>query len=180
MTVNTQVIRILLRATTTSFVEIQDGLRIQVLPSFSYLPTCQKHHFAAFIADTAILVVWDDEPQQILDRVERLESALMKTIWGNESAYPEEEDEKKGANSLVSQLEGDPESMEEKSRRIVLMQPWLTAFTLFLSLAAIAAGYSQIAVEIFIDKNYIRLLFVLAIIPQFWLSLVCCSIILST
>ena len=67
MTVNTRVIKILLHLPTIcTYVEIQPGLRLQVLPDMSYLPRCQKHQFAAFIADRGILVVWEDEPKKLL------------------------------------------------------------------------------------------------------------------
>jgi hypothetical protein len=173
MTVNTRVIRILLHANTMPFVEIQKGLRIQVLPDISYLPRCQKHQFAAFIADSGILVVWDDEPKKILARIEKLEVALMKMIWGNESAYPEEMPaEKKEAYVEANELTGDAEAQEEKPRKLVLIQPVLTAFTLCLTVVAMGTGYRAIAIEIALDKNYLRILFVLAFIPQVWLSLV--------
>ncbi|KAJ9651380.1 hypothetical protein H2201_009278, partial [Coniosporium apollinis] len=55
---------------------------------------CQKHQFAAFIADRGILIVWDDEPKKLIGRVERLEQALVTMIWGNGDAYPEEKEEK--------------------------------------------------------------------------------------
>ncbi|KAF2427413.1 hypothetical protein EJ08DRAFT_699638 [Tothia fuscella] len=173
LTINTSVIRILLKANPHSFVEVQSGLRIQVLPNYTHLPNCQKHHFAAFIKTPPILVVWDDEPQQILARAEKLEKALMKKIWGNESAYPEEDEKKEILVSEGSDSEGDGdvEMGEEKPRRIVLVQAWLTGFTLFLCLIAIGAGYREIAVEVYVDGNYLRVLFILAIIPQFWLSL---------
>lgn len=171
MTVNTRVIRILLAANSYPFVEIEDGLRVQVLPSISYLPRCQKHQFAAFIADVGLLVVWDDEPKKILSRVIGIETALMNMIWGATSAYPEENEKKEPA---VDTQEYDPdlESFEEKPRRIVLMQAVLTAFTLALSLIALGAGWRNIAQEIAVDQNYIRVAFVAALIPQFWLSLV--------
>ena len=171
MTVNTRVIKILLHSNNMSYVEIQEGLRIQVIPDVSYLVRCQKHQFAAFVADWGVLIVWDDEPRNILSRVERLEAALMKKIWGNESTYPQEA-EKKGAQTVAADGGGDVEAAEEKTRHIVLMQSWLTAATLALTVTALGAGWRQIAVEIAVDKNYLRIVFLVAIIPQFWLALV--------
>jgi hypothetical protein len=173
MTVNTRVIRILLQANTLPYVEIQDGLRIQVLPDMTYLPRCQKHQFAAFIADCGMLVVWDDEPKKILARVEKIEAALMNMIWGNESAYPEEgSNEKKETTVNVDDLGFDQEAIAEKPRKIVLIQPTLTAFTLLAAIVAIGAGFREVALEIATDKGWIRLAFIAAIVPQFWVSLV--------
>jgi hypothetical protein len=173
MTVNTRVIRILLHANTMPFVEIQEGLRIQVLPNVTYLPNCQKHQFAAFIAESGLLVVWDDEPKKILARVEKLEKAVIKMIWGNESAYPDEAPvEKKEAYISTDELDGDPESLVEEPRKLVLIQPVIAAVTVCLAFGVLGLGYREIALEIATDQKYLRILFVLLFLPQFWLSLV--------
>lgn len=173
MTVNTRVIKILLHSNQLPYVEIQPGLRIQVLPDMSYLARCQKHQFAAFVADRGILIVWDDEPKKLVGRVERLEQALMKMIWGSGDGYPEEKEEKP-SQVQVQDAEGpDGEAVHvEKPRRIVLIQPVLTACTLILTIAAIGSGWRRVAIEIFVDHNYIRLAFAALIIPQMWLGLV--------
>lgn len=173
MTVNTRVIRILLHANQMPFVEIQEGLRIQVLPDVSYLPRCQKHQFAAFIADRGVLVVWDDDPKKILGRVERLETALMKMIWGNEGAYPEEDEKKEEVVITEEEIYADPENPgESKPRRVMLMQAFISAASIGLTIGVIGAGWRNIVIELMIDKNWIRLAFILAFVPQFWLALV--------
>lgn len=172
MTINTRVIKILLHTNEMPWVEIEPGLRLQVLPDISYLPRCQKHQFAAFIADRGLLVIWDDQPKKLLDRGEVLQEKLMKMIWGNQSAYPEEKEEKKGAEVVVQDMEIDPENMEpEKPRRIVLVQPIITACTLICTIVAIGSGWREVAIEIFVDHNYIRLAFALVVLPQIWLAL---------
>ncbi|OCK81960.1 hypothetical protein K432DRAFT_294338 [Lepidopterella palustris CBS 459.81] len=174
MTVNTRVIKIILHSNDMPYVEIQPGLRVQVLPDVSYLPRCQKHQFAAFIADRGILIVWEDEPKKLLERADRLQEALMKMIWGNESAYPEENPEKKEPVIEITDMdaEADPENQpEEKPRRIVLIQPVLGAATLILAIAAIGSGWRQIAIETYVDRNYIRAAFAAVALPQMWLAL---------
>ena len=174
MTINTRVIRILLHNNQMPFIEIQEGLRIQVLPDMSYLPRCQKHQFAAFIADRGVLVVWDDDPKKILGRIERFETALMKMIWGNQSAYPEEDEKKEDVEEEVKVVEGDPENPgESKPRKVMLLQAFITAFTVCMTIVVIGAGWRQIAIEIMTDHNWIRIAFILAFVPQFWLALVC-------
>ena len=174
MTVNTRVIRILLYNNTLPFIEIKDGLYLQVLPSLSHLPRCQKHQFAAFIADRGMLVVWDDDPKKILGRVERLEHALIKMIWGKQSMYPEEVDEKQEETKVeATEIDADPEDpAAEKPRRIMLWQAILTSFTVALAISALGLMWRQIAFETKTDHFYLRCLFALSIIPQFWLSLV--------
>ncbi|KAF2084273.1 hypothetical protein K490DRAFT_75932 [Saccharata proteae CBS 121410] len=172
MTVNTRVIKILLHNNSLPYVEIQKGLRVQVLPDMSHLPRCQKHQFAAFIADRGILVVWDDKPKALLERASHIEKALMEMIWKNESAYPEE-GEKKEPLYEEREVEGvDPESLDdEKPRRIMLIQPLLTACTCVLTMVALGSGWRNVAMEVQVDKSYIRLAFVLVILPQIWLAL---------
>jgi hypothetical protein len=175
MTVNTRVIKILLYNNIMPFNEIEEGLHLQILPTISYLPRCQKHQSAAFVADRGILVVWDDDPDKILGRVESLETALVNMIWDRELAYHEEikVEEKEEPNVQEAEVDSDLEDpTTEKPRPIVLLQAIYTAFTLGLTIATLGLGWRQIAFEISIDHVYLRLLFVLAIVPQFWLALV--------
>ena len=155
------------------FIEIKEGLHLQVLPSMSHLPRCQKHQFAAFIADRGILVVWDDDPRKIIGRAEKLEAALVKIIWGKQSIYPEEDEKKEEPNVDVTEVYADPEDpVAEKPRPIFLCQSFICATTVCLTIASLGMGWRQIAFEITVDHSYLRLLFVLAFVPQFWLSLV--------
>nr|POF01165.1 glucans biosynthesis glucosyltransferase h [Quercus suber] len=171
MTVNTRVIKLFLHNNDRPYVPLKNGLRLQVLPDISYLPRCQKHQFAAFIADRGILVVWDDEPRHLLDRAQKIEKALMEMIWDDD---PMGADEKKEANADVTDL-GSEDDVEmgtlEKPRQIILWQPILTAATLALAITALGAGWRNIAIETVVDHNYIRMAFIFAFIPQMWLGL---------
>ena len=71
----------------------------------------------------------------------------------------------------VEELEDD---LNEPPRRPVLIQAALTGFTLFLIIAAIGSGWRQIAIEVSVDKSYIRLAFAIAVPFQIWLALVSC------
>jgi hypothetical protein len=174
MTVNTKVMKILLQSNVMPYIEIKPGLRLQVLPDISSLSSCQKHQFAAFIADPGILVVWDDEPEKIISRAERLEAALLSMIWGEPGMTQEGQGKHDGSIlSLSETRDVDPEILaEEKPRRIVLMQSWVTAATLILTVSAIGAGWRQVAIEIAVDGGLIRILFILVFLPQAWLALV--------
>jgi hypothetical protein len=175
MTVNTRVIRILLYNNIVPFIEIEEGLHLQVLPSISYLPRCQKHQFAAFVSDRGLLIVWDDDPHKILGRVERLETALVKGIWDRKLAYHEENKKEEKEEPNVPEAEADSDLEDpttEEPRPIVLLQAIYTAFTLALTIATLGLCWRQIALEIATDHVYLRLLLLLAIVPQFWLALV--------
>lgn len=173
MTINTRVIKILLQSVDLPYVEIEPGLQLQVLPDILDLPRCQKHHFAAFIADRGILVVWEDDPQKLLDRAAVLQEKLVKMIWRDESPYNTEE--KKEFHPEIAILEDDDveSQTEEKPRRTVLFQAVLTSISIFLTIAAISGGWRKIAIEMSVDRDWRRLFFVLGVLPQIWLALVC-------
>jgi membrane glycosyltransferase len=173
MTVNTRVIKLFLHGNDRAFIPLKSGLRLQVLPDMSYLPRCAKHQFAAFIADRGILVVWDDEPRHLIKRAQDIEQALMKMVWKEEGEEEEISEKEKHAQINIDELGVDSEEAGalEKPRRIVLTQAITGAMTLCLMLVVMGTGWRKIALEIATDGSYIRIAFVLCIIPQMWLSL---------
>lgn len=180
MTVSTRVIKLFLRRQDLSYVPLQDGLRLQILPDITHLPQCQKHHFAAFMNDTATLIVWDDEPRNLLKRAEDIQQQLMAMIWQEDSPYQNEKQSGKESNGVsVTEFAVDSEhgymsqeDLTEKPRRIVLIQPILTGVTLFLIIAALGSGWRELVVELVVDKSWLRLAFLLVVPLQIWLGLV--------
>jgi hypothetical protein len=174
MTVNTRVIKLFLRRQDQSSISLTQSLKLQILPSINNLPQCQKHHFAAFIQDSAALVVWDDDPKHILERTRRLEKQLMAMVWKGESAYGEEKLEDAEESPRVSGEVGDeaPEDLVDKPRKIVLIQASITAATLAMIIAAIGGGFRRVAVEIMIDHTWLRLALIVVVPIQIWLGLV--------
>ena len=175
MTVNTRVIKLFLMRTDMAYVPLQDGLRLQILPNITYLPSCQKHHFAAFIHDTSLLVVWDDDPRHLLARAKNIENQLMEMIWNPEETAMDE----KRASGIVTDVPADgssgdvaTEDVVEKPRKLVLNQAVLCGCTLALLVAAIGSGWRQIAQEIAIDSSMLRIAFVAVVPLQMWLALV--------
>jgi cellulose synthase/poly-beta-1,6-N-acetylglucosamine synthase-like glycosyltransferase len=174
MTVNTSAIKILLSSQDQAHVELANGLSLQILPSIAYLPTCQVHHFAAFIQDTATLVVWGDDPTSIVTRVTKIEEQILTASLGSS---------KEGMMSmsnlsktvLVSekQIEDDDDARPRKEvpRRVAVFHAILTAFTLALMMTALGSGWRQIAVEIDYDHSYLRLAFIAVMPLQAWLGL---------
>ena len=171
MTVNTMLIKILLRHNSNvSFIEIQSGLRIQVLPDVTYLPRCRKHQFAAFITDPGILIVWDDKPDWITGRIEKLETELVKMVWGD-SAPLVDDDENLTKRPSISDDQEKVESQQE-SRRVVLVRPIISAATLTLTTVTMAVSWKYVAIEMVVNRTYVRAVILLAFIPQAWLALV--------
>src|ERR1700761_4808018 len=139
MTVSTGVVKLFLQDETLVHMPLESGLRLQILPSISALPDCQKHQFAAFVRTYNVLIVWDDDPNHILKRVQSIEEQLIRMVW------KEEFDDDGGAPPALSAVPstlnlhpGDQETSSQNPetilppRRIVLVQPIITAVTLIL------------------------------------------------
>jgi hypothetical protein len=155
---------------------LDSGLRLQILPDIFALQVCQKHQFAAFVRTHNILIVWDDDANHVLKRVQSIEDQLITMVWkdemdDNESAPPAFS----AASSSIS-LNADGSSLERGgeaavSPRIVLLQPIPTAITIILLIAAIGSGWRQVALEIKVDHNWMHLAFIVEVSFQYWLAL---------
>ncbi|OCT47489.1 Glycosyl transferase family 2 [Cladophialophora carrionii] len=178
MTVNTGVVKLFLQDETLTHMPLDSGLRLQILPTINALPDCQKHQFAAFVRTNNILVVWDDDPNHILKRVQSIEDQLISMIWKEE--FDDDASTPPALSAVPSTLNLSPNGNEASSqdherplapRRIVLVQPILTAFTLILLIAAIGSGWREIAIELKVDHNWTRLAFIAVVPFQCWLAL---------
>ncbi|KAK4453763.1 glycosyl transferase family group 2-domain-containing protein [Podospora aff. communis PSN243] len=183
MTVNTPVVRALLGSITQTnlgFVPLPDGLQVQILPTMDGLPRCQRHHFAAFIEDARLLVVWDDDPEKLLARVQNLEQRFIEIIWGKGDNEEDEEavtDEKKAKVPMQSihELDLTPEELEEAlakdTRPVKLMSAFMVALTMTLSITCLGLGWRALAYQCAVDGTYIRLALVAVGPVQFFLSM---------
>lgn len=109
MTVSTPVTRTIIESMAyvdMDYVPMPNGLRIQVLKTMSDLPRCHLHHFAAFLEDLMILVVWDDDAENLLHRAEDLEAKFVEMTWGErvETSEVDEEDGKDGAVGTITPI----------------------------------------------------------------------------
>ena len=138
------------------------GLSIQVVPAFTDLSRAQKMQYAAFIASEGLLVVWDDEPMHIVGRAENIEKRLTSLVWSGDNGLVDSE----GKVPQVSVTEVDPETGQivPQQRPTYLMNTILVALTLILIITVLGAGYREVAIEIAVDKSYLRLAF-LALTP---------------
>jgi len=166
MTVNSRVIKTFLQWSPDAVdVPLMNGLRIQILPTIDDLPRARKHQFAAFIASEALLVVWDDEALHLVQRAKSIESELMELVW--KTGEPEEVEpgeSKKGPK--VTEVEIDEESGEiiPERRATHLLNTILVACTLVLIVTVLGAGFRELAIEVAVDHNMLRLAF-LALTP---------------
>ena len=184
MTVNTPVVRALLDSivskTDLDYVPLPDGLRVQVLRTMGDLPRGQLHHFAAFVEDVRLLVVWDDEPEKLLARVQDLEARFIAIIWGNGDGGEEEEDEgpagEKKGGAVVGGQELDPGQLEEalarEHRPVRLESAFMVAVTMALWIVCPALGWRWLAFQTVVDGTYLRFALLAATPAQLFVSLV--------
>jgi hypothetical protein len=189
MTVNTRLVRAMLDSivarTDLDYVPLPDGLRVQVLRTMADLPRGQLHHFAAFVEDVRMLVVWDDEPEKLLARAQSLEAKLIEITWGNgdDGAEADEDDggaEKKGNNGkshagVVGVQELDPAQLEEalakEHRPVRLESAIIVMFTLALWLVCPALGIRWLVYQSVVDGTYLRWALLAALPAQLFVSL---------
>jgi hypothetical protein len=172
MTVNSRVIKTFLAwSPDATDVPLPNGLRIQILPTVEDLARARKHQYAAFVASEAILVVWEDEPLNLVTRAKHIEDQLMKLVWDPTKG---EESEKTKDGMTVAAAEVDEESGEVKPqyRATNLQNTVLVALTLILVIAALGAGFRQVAVEVIVDHGYLRCAFLLLTPVQIFFTLV--------
>ncbi|KAF2707819.1 hypothetical protein K504DRAFT_435857 [Pleomassaria siparia CBS 279.74] len=171
MTVNTRVIKLLLARTDLSYVQIDPGLRLQVIPNIEALPYCQKYQSAAFVASTQLLIVWEDDPKRLLEHAGYIQDTLMKMIWEGDPTLGMEDKTDPDVNVLPIDDAEEADLAPDKERRVILIQAVLTAATIVLVMAAMGSGWRNVAIELVVDGNWIRLAFLACMLPQMWLSL---------
>ena len=171
MTVNSRVIKTFLHWTPDAVdVPLMDGLRVQILPSIADLPRARKLQFAAIVASEGLLIVWDDNTGNLIQRAKLIETQLMELVW--KAGEEEELDEKGGVT--IKELEIDEESGEilPEKRATHLINTILVFFTLVIVIILLGLGMRSVAIEIAVDGNFLRLAF-LALIPiQIFFTLV--------
>ena len=152
ITVNTPLVRSVLAVVVRSAAEsvpLPNGQNLQVLARMGDLARCQKHHFAAFVLDAGLLVVWDDDPRHVLVRAGEVSEAIMRMVWGEE----EEEADEKGDG----EGEGDLEEGGGERRAFCLLSSWAVMGTMVLALSALGTGYRALALQSATDGEYSRL-----------------------
>ncbi|KAH7361929.1 glycosyl transferase family group 2-domain-containing protein [Plectosphaerella cucumerina] len=161
LTLRTSTVESIIRALSStgevSYMPFADGRKLQVLPRLLDLPKCHKHHFAAFIIEPPLLVVWEDDAKKILARAAKLEDDIIKNIWGDNDGFDEDEDEKGPPEVSVDEL--DPTQLEsaQENRPTRLTSSIMVGLTLALSIACLGLGWRLLAMQTTVDGDYTRL-----------------------
>lgn len=180
ITIKDRVVTVLLSQPDLLYIPIQDNLRLQIVPDVEYIPRCQRSQGAAFCKNQDMLVVWGDSVDATEQRADKYLKQMVEVFSQGFGTYGDKDKDAVMVKEMP--MDGsedaysgdlDPEDNYQEPRRpIVLIQAVLSAMTLLLIVAALGAGYRQIAIETGIDHSYIRLAFVLVLPLQVWLALV--------
>lgn len=173
MTVKTDVIETFLRTSQLPYVPFLDGLRIQVLPNITFLSKSKKHHFAAFIQDPGFLVVWHDDPEQVISRAEKIEQHLVSLLWKDENLVIPKSERTSAAPSIKEKADDDDleaRRYDDKPRKTIMYQAILMGLAGLLVILTIGVGWRKVAVELKTDHTYLRLALACVILPQIWLG----------
>ncbi|CZT41339.1 uncharacterized protein RSE6_01065 [Rhynchosporium secalis] len=151
--------------------------RIQMIPSMKHLHECKKNQFAAFVMAEKLLVVWDDDPNNIVQRAHDIEAKMCLSIWGPAEGYSKEEWNVNAKSLGISgdtlspaEIE-DEEAVTEKPRKTLLINPIIVGLTLTLLTTAIGLGFRNLAQEIAVDGNFLRLALLIVVPAQVFVSL---------
>ena len=170
MTVNTPVIDTFLSHNPdVTEVPLEDGRYLQILASYQDLPRARRLQYAAFIVEESLLVVWDDEPLHICDRALSIIKNMTNMIYSDPQKSLKSEKE---AAVAVIQVDEESGAIIAQERKIVLLNSIYVAMTLTLIVAVLGAGFREIAIEISVDHNMMRAVFVALTPIQVFFTLV--------
>ncbi|KAF2084366.1 hypothetical protein K490DRAFT_49343 [Saccharata proteae CBS 121410] len=152
MTVKSRVVSTFLaRVTDGAEIPISNGLRVQVVSGVLDLVRARKHQYAAFVASEALLVVWDDDPSNLVRRVEAIEADLVKIVW---------EASKDGPKFVgVEEKEVDLEEgiTSSTQRRTVYLNSFYTGVSVAIAVCLMGLGGSRILTEVVLTGNYLSI-----------------------
>ena len=177
MTVSTNLMKLICSQEENATILLAEGLRVQVLSSFRDLPRCQKHQFAAFLADSQMLVVWDDDPYHLIERASSLERQLLRINWGH-GLDDDGKDDVVVTEKPVDADSQDPEAAGDKVRPTRIQSSVMVSATITLLIATLGLGWRQLANELMVDPRFgVGRLAILVYTPiQVFLSLVCAPV----
>lgn len=183
LTVNSPAIRTFLQMRPDTIeIPLPGGLRVQCLPQMTDLSRARKHQCAALIVSEGLLVVWDDEPDKLMDRARHLEQQFVQLVWttGEPSDDDDDLDEKKdGPFVTIDDIDEDTGEVSAPKRPTNLQNSILVMFTLMIITVMVGAGYRSIVMEITVDGNYTRLALIALTPLQIFFSLFFCQVIVG-
>ncbi|KAF4555633.1 Hypothetical protein D9617_2g055960 [Elsinoe fawcettii] len=184
MTVNSRIIKTFLAwSPDAQDVPLNNGLRVQILPSLEQLPQAKKNQFAAFIADEALLVVWDDDARNLVARAAFIEKDLMELVWssGMDATQQDEGAEvTKGPGVVEARYDAVTGEELPEDRKSNLLNAMLVGCTIVLVSLLISLGWRQVALEIAIDGYWGRVCFIILGPVQIFITLFFAQVVVGS
>lgn len=159
MTIASPVIRSFLENSPGSLdIPLLNGLSVQIIPTVQDLARARIHQFAACITSERLLVVWDDDAVNMLQRAKSIEWELMQLLWTTDtSASVRTSKMGSKVNLAVTEKEvGDEDSLESaapKPRPTMFVNTVLVSISLCLIIGTLGLGLRQIVIELMIDQG---------------------------
>lgn len=160
MTINSRVIKTYMqRAPEGSEIPLKNGLNIQLAPSMEALSWCNEAQCAAFVITEGLLVVWEDDPLDLIERAKTIESQLMDLIWSvNDVDVKEEQDALAERRPRVVPVAWDEETgqITTPRRPVHIMNSMLVSLTIFVVEVAVGVAMREIVKQVYIDGYWPR------------------------
>ncbi|KAJ9643155.1 hypothetical protein H2204_002050 [Knufia peltigerae] len=180
MTVNSRVIKTFFAwAPDATDVPLMNGLRVQILPTIHDLPRARKYQFAAYVAAESLLVVWDDDPSNVIKRATTIESQLMELVWRTGEAGEDEVGTHEKHGGVDAFMDSESGEAIPDHRATNLMNTILVAFTLVIVVVLLGLACRSLAIEIAVDHSYLRLAFLSLVPVQIFFTLFFAQVIVG-
>ncbi|KAL6243900.1 hypothetical protein RBB50_009334 [Rhinocladiella similis] len=180
ITVNSRVIKTFFAwAPDATDVPLMNGLRVQILPTIHDLPRARKYQFAAYVASESLLVVWDDDPSNVIKRATTIESQLMELVWRTGEADQDEAVSHEKRGGVEASFDSESGEAIPEYRATNLMNTILVAFTLIIVVTLLGLACRSLAIEIAVDRSYLRLAFLSLVPVQIFFTLFFAQVIVG-
>ncbi|BFZ64027.1 hypothetical protein YB2330_005165 [Saitoella coloradoensis] len=156
--VSTKVVRLIMgrlkRSHGITDLQMIDGSKIQIVENLAALSRARKLHFAAFVKEEQILVVWADAVDEIETKLAKFEQDMIALVW-------------KGGSLDNLDLE------DEEAGMVVEDRPWMWYSSMMVGMSVagcvLCFGLSvkEVIIEIMLDFSYARIA-LLAVWPVYW------------
>lgn len=163
MTVKSRVICTIIErlSSNETGIPIRDNQRIQIVDNFLELSRARKHQFAAFVRAERLLVVWDDDPSNLVQRIESIEADLLRVIWRLRDLENSDEEKEALLSPGASSLALDEEKLLfEEKRPTRYYYSIMCAFSLCLLTVLFGRRMQSIFQQVAILGRYSSLAFI--------------------
>jgi hypothetical protein len=158
MTIHSPVIRSFLEAMPEPVdIPLLNGLAVQILPRVEDLARARTHQFAACIASESVLVVWDDDAVNMLQRAKSIEWELMQLLWTTDSKDMDSRSMSKVNLDVTETDLGDDSSLENaapKPRPTMFINTILVSISLCLLIGTLGLGLREIVIEVMVEQGH--------------------------